>query len=210
MKNIDPKIIKIVSIALGVIISIGIIVGGWKILTAGSRAAQETATSVAIENITQDSVTITWEAAEGSQGVVVYGTTSTALNFFAPEPSNTTGTKHSVDLTLLSPNTTYYFTVKIGMTATDESGFPFQFKTKGNEAAVTPTLAPTVIKNQSIIIPPKTNAPTLAPIGSCNETDCDKIKAKLGRGCTTQDYFLCLRGAGGGQILEKPVTAPGD
>lgn len=27
----------------------------------------------------------------------------------------------------------------------------------------------------------------------CDETDCEKIKEKLGKGCSTRDYFFCIK-----------------
>lgn len=209
MNKIDPKVIKITSIALGIIISIGVIILGFKILMgAFSRAAQDTATNVATENITENSATITWEAAEGTRGVVTYGTTSTALNFFAPESGSGSGIKHSVDITLLTPNTTYYFIVKIGTNSTDQGGFPFQFKTKASGESAAPTIIVPTRKTQSVVVPAKKNAPTLAPIGSCSETDCDQIRLKLGKGCTTQDYFACLRRNQTGEPTTAPISAP--
>ncbi len=204
MNNIDPKVVKIASITIGVIISIIVIIAGFKILTgAFSRASEGQATNVAVSNIHGDLVTVSWQAAAGTQGVVTYGTSPTALNFFAPEPAGNQSTSHSVDLTLLTPNTTYYFVVKIGNYTTDQDGSPFRFDTTVEGGA---QLTPTVYPTQSVVISPQPTAGPLTPLPTlpaCNETDCDRIKAKLGLGCTTQDYFQCLR-----LLNVTPVTPP--
>lgn len=46
------------------------------------------------------------------------------------------------------------------------------------------------------ITPPRkllTSTPKPSIMTSCTETDCTKIKEKLGKGCSTKDYLLCLK-----------------
>jgi hypothetical protein len=187
------QILKIVSIIIGVFIFILLVYFGFRIF--GSRAADLEPKDVVISNISTNSVTVTWITAQETQGVIEYGTAPTALNFFAPEPQKTKN--HSVDLTLLSPSTTYYFQIRIGDKKYDNGGVPWTFTTKAVEKTVSPELSPTPT------LPVNTVSPTPTPIQSlkvdnestgniCNETDCQKIKEKLGKGCTTQDYFKCI------------------
>jgi len=66
-------------------------------------------TSVASSSITTDSATITWDTNENSDSLVKYGT---ALGVYTEEEYNATDvTAHSIDLTGLSADTTYYYVV---------------------------------------------------------------------------------------------------
>lgn len=183
----NPKTTKVLAIIIGILIFVGLVIGYFAVF--GTRAADFEPRDVVVSNIEKNSVQVSWATGVDTQGVVEYGTTPTALNFFAPEATSTK--THTIDLTLLSPNTTYYFDVRIGDTKYDNSGVPWTFSTKGTETSVvaTPTTAPAGSK------------PSLTPVqtlrisdgNDCQETDCEVIKLKLGKGCSTQDYMKCLR-----------------
>ncbi len=206
---------KIVPILIGLFISVIALVMVFRFgPTLFTRASDSAPRDVTINNITNNSAKISWTTGASNQGVVEYGTSPTSLNFFAPETDKTKN--HNVDLTLLSPNTTYYFQIRIGNKKYDNGGVPWTFTTRSNQdtqeqkvgvtttpaAGVTkqpqgtpvksntsPTPTPTPIS--TVIIPPKKSpAPQSS---SCTETDCSKIKEKLGQGCTTQDYIKCLK-----------------
>lgn len=185
----NPAIKKISAIVVGIAIFIALVIGYFAIF--GTRAADFEPRDVIVSNIEKNSVRSTWATGVDTQGVVEYGTTPTALNFFAPEA--TKGKTHTLDLTLLSPNTTYYFDIRIGDKKYDNGGVPWTFTTKGAESSVAaPTTAPTQAVSaaqptpfQELKIPDGTEG--------CTETDCSKIKEKLGKGCSTQDYFKCLK-----------------
>jgi hypothetical protein len=188
-------ILKIASIIIGTIMFILLVYFGFRIF--GSQAGDFQPREVVISNITQNSVTITWVTGVETQGVIEYGTTPTALNFFAPESTKTKN--HSVDLTLLSPSTTYYFQIRINDRKYDNGGVPWTFTTKAVEKTATPSPfenipspTPTISVNtptpvQRLIVPTESSSSL-----TCDETDCAKIKEKLGKGCTTQDYFKCI------------------
>ena len=112
------------------------------------------------------------------------------MNFFAPEAVKEKS--HTLDLTLLSPSTTYYFSVRIGDKKFDNGGVPWTFTTKSIEQSViAPTEAPVPTQ------PTATQETSVQRLKiddntSCTETDCEAIKTKLGKGCSTQDYFLCV------------------
>ncbi|KKP85840.1 MAG: putative secreted protein containing fibronectin type III-like protein [Candidatus Roizmanbacteria bacterium GW2011_GWA2_35_8] len=190
MKN--PVVTKILAIVVGIVIFIGILVIGFQLV--GTRAADVEPRDVVVSNIEKNSVKISWATGVDTQAVVEYGTTPTTLNFFAPEA--TKGKTHTLDLTLLSPNTTYYFDIRIGDQKFDNGGVPWTFSTKNTEGSVaspTATIAPidpaagstSPTPVQSLSIPDGSNG--------CSYTDCAVIKTNLGKGCSTQDYFLCLR-----------------
>lgn len=196
----NPKVVKIAAIFIGIIIFIGLMILTFQLI--GTRAADFEPRDVVVSNIDKNSVKISWATGVDSQGVVEYGTTPTALNFFAPEAAK--AKTHSLDLTLLSPNTTYYFDVRVGDKKFDNGGVPWTFTTKNTEGSVvtTPTVAPTTgaaTPTKGITGTTSGTSPTpiqklVIPDGStCTETDCTKIKEKFGKGCSTQDYFKCVR-----------------
>ncbi len=163
----------------------GILAGGGFFLSGRfTRASNAAPSNVQITAVTPTSVRLTWTTDGASQGVVEYGTSPTSLTLFAPEGQATRD--HAVDLTLLTPDTTYYFQIKMGDQTHTNTGAPWSFSTlpgEGGAPAVTgtqvaPTASPTAAAPQS---------------GTCTDTDCEAMKAKMGRGCTTQDYFQCVR-----------------
>lgn len=190
----NPKLMKISSIGIGIVISILLIVMGFKVFSSVfTRAADYEPSDVVVSNIAENSSKLSWATGIETQGVVEYGTSPTSLNFFAPEQSKTKS--HSVDLTLLSPNTTYYFQIRIGDKKYDNGGVPWTFTTKDTQKSVVPSSAPT----QAIVpvakpTPVQTlEIPTTGTPQVCNETDCTKIKTKFGKGCNTADYWKCIR-----------------
>jgi len=199
MLSFSPKITKISSVIIGVIIAL--ILGVMALNMGGvfTRASDFEPRDVVISDISQNNAKISWVTGIDTQGVVEYGTTPTSLNFFAPEATKTKN--HLVELTLLSPQTTYYFQIRIGDKKYDNGGVPWTFTTKETQTqpvvqqtpTSTPLLltqspTPTPIQSLEIDVSPTENSDS-----SCKETDCIKIKEKLGKGCSTQDYFRCLK-----------------
>ena len=176
----NPVVVKkAAAIIVGIAVFVGLVVGYFAIF--GTRAADFEPRDVIISNIEKNSVRATWATGVETQGIVEYGTTPTALNFFAPEATKTK--THTIDLTLLSPNTTYYFDVRVGDTKYDNGGVPWTFTTKGAENSIAgPTVAPT--KPASAVTQPTPFQELKIPDGTegCTETDCAQIKTKLGKG----------------------------
>jgi len=192
MLNFNPKITRIGSVVIGIVIAV--ILGVMALNMGGvfTRASDVEPRDVVISDISQNNAKISWVTGIETQGVVEYGTTPTALNFFAPEATKTKN--HLVELTLLSPQTTYYFQIRIGDKKYDNGGVPWTFTTKGAEtqSSIQPTA--TVVPSPQPQTPTPTPIQSLEiPASSCLETDCTKIKEKLGKGCSTQDYFRCLK-----------------
>jgi len=186
----NPIVKKVSAIVVGIAVFVVLVVGYFTIF--GTRAADFEPRDVIVSNIEKNSVRATWATGVDSQGVVEYGTTPTALNFFAPEATKVK--THTIDLTLLSPNTTYYFDIRVGDTKYDNGGVPWTFTTKGAEASVaTPTTAPTQPFDSTQGKPTPIQRLKISDGTNCTETDCAKIKTLLGKGCSTQDYFLCLK-----------------
>lgn len=189
MENKD-SMIRIASIVTGVLIFGVLAFLGLRVIF--SRATDVQPTNVVISETTANSAKITWVTDQPAIGAVKYGTTEGALNFYAPETLKEPATSHSVELTLLSPGSMYYFQIQIGDKMYDNAGVSWSFSTKSNEKTqqqpvapptVATTISPTPI--QRLVIPD-------AQSGTCTETDCASIKTKLGQGCSTEDYFKCI------------------
>lgn len=188
----QKKMTKVLAIVIGSIISIFLIIGGFKLLEGlFLRAADLEPRDVVVSEITQSSVKITWATGQDTQGVVEYGTSPTALNFFGPESQQTKS--HSVDLTLLSPTSTYYFQIRIGDQKFDNGGVPWTFTTKniGSSQTSSVDLEPTAVPTKTATASPTLNPTPISSInigGGCGETDCIKICEKLNKGCTLNDF----------------------
>jgi len=164
------KLKKYLPIGIGVLISIAIVVLAFGVLQGFfTRASGSIPQSVVVSDQTQNSVKITW------------------TTFNAPETEKTKN--HSVELTLLSPNTTYYYQISVGDKKFDNGGIPWTFTTKD------------IVKTQPLQtdLSPTPKAATTSPVISptvtpseCLGVDCNAIKAKIGKGCTTRDYFVCV------------------
>ena len=185
----NPKITKIAAIVIGIIIFVGLLILTFQLI--GARAADSEPRDVVVSNIEKNSVKLSWATGADTQGVVEYGTTPTALNFFAPEA--TKGKTHTLDLTLLSPNTTYYFDIRVGEKKYDNGGVPWTFTTKNPDATVgTLSPTPTTATTSSASPTPIQTLRISDGTENCTETDCNAVKAKFGKGCSTQDYLKCI------------------
>ncbi len=180
---------QMLSIGIGVVLGIIIVFLAFTMLqSVFTRAADVKPQDVVVSEIAQNSAKVTWTTGQEVQSVIEYGTSPTALNFFAPEGQKIK--QHSVDLTLLSENTTYYLDVRVGDQKYDNGGIPWTFTTKSK--AGTTGAVPTVQVAPTTAVQP---SPTVAVTTSagCTYTSCIDIKTNLGKGCTTQDYIKCLR-----------------
>jgi len=203
MHNI--KLPKIAAIGIGTVLAILLIYIGFQLFSnVFTRASDMEPRDVVVSDIGQNSVKVSWSTGIETQGVIEYGTTPTALNFFAPESARTKS--HQQDLTLLSPNTTYYFQIRIGEKKYDNGGVPWTFTTRltsdAGEASPAPTqpVIPTTSANQPTPVQ-SVEVPATSETQGCNETTCAAIKAKLGQGCTTKDYMDCI-------VKTTPSAAP--
>jgi len=196
----EVKLSKIISIFIGIVLSIFILVLGFNLISSiFTRAEDEVPRDVTVTEVSQNSAKIQYTTGSDTQGVIEYGTSPTALNFYAPETQRTKD--HSVNLTLLSPNSSYYFQIKIGEKRHDNGGVPWTFSTKDIERTkaiqgantqiqLSPTVQPTPI--QSVVVPDE-GKPTIATSSAplvCAETDCKKIcqSIKEGKGCEASNF----------------------
>lgn len=188
----NKKLIKIVSIVVGVILSILVVIVGFSLVqNVFTRASDVEPRDVLVTEKTENSAKITWSTGEETEAVANYGLSPTSLNSIGQSESQKS-TSHTVALTLLSPATTYYFQITSGGKTYDNGGVPWTFTTLDKEAASAPAvISPTVVPTTVLLATPTpaTSAPTCT---EASGTDCEAIKAKLGKGCNTQDYFKCV------------------
>lgn len=187
----NKKLIKTASIIVGVILSILVVIVGFNLIqNVFTRASDVEPQDVLVTDKTENSVKITWSTGQETEGVVQYGVSPTSLNSFG-QPEIQKSTSHSVELTNLASGTTYYFQISAGGKTYDNGGVPWTFTTlekQQNVSTLTPTAVPT-----SVLLPSPTSTASVLTCTEASGTDCAAIKAKLGKGCNTQDYFKCVR-----------------
>lgn len=183
---------RFAAIGIGLVLSFGLIFLGFNVFEGViTRADDEAPRDVIISTVTESTATVSWTTGTAvTGGVLQYGTSATSLTSFAPADTEKS-TDHSVTLNLLSPATTYYFVITYGENKVfDNGGVPWVLSTKaeGSDTALEEVVSPTPAVASEV-----TATPGVEPASRCEETDCDAIKAKLGNGCETRDYILCIR-----------------
>lgn len=151
---------------------------------------------IGVTSVTANSVSIIWSSDEATQGTIEYGTNAGDLTFSAPEAQSSKN--HNVSLSLLTPNTIYYYLVKIGDKKCDSSGqscnvscvpwsfttAPLTFPTEIVQPLVSPTMyisatsVPTVVATATIVSTP-TVVPTSGPTSSVS-LFCQQTQANIG------------------------------
>ena len=187
------KGVRIAAIIVGVILSVVLVFFAFNVLqNVFSRASFEKPLNVPISDIASNSAKISWTTGVESSGAVVkYGTSPTTLSLFAPSDSDKTK-DHSITLTLLSPNTAYYFVIVYGDGEDklyDNAGVPWTFTTKSGSDEESSAPRPSPI--QTLEIPDESESESA--VLTCSETECSAIKDKIGKGCTSQDFIRCIK-----------------
>lgn len=154
-------IILFIALAL----SLGILVLGVLSLRSYYSKASETGEpkNVKVTQITDNSVQIIWETSNATQGMVRYSSDPSVFalansNAVLLAAENSSGTTHNLKLSLLKPNSTYYYEISIGKDSFDQSGkvsdnkhLPFSFTTSEALESNTqgqPSLDTTVFKQK--------------------------------------------------------------
>lgn len=119
----------LVKIAIGIVAGLVVVVGGFLLVqNVFTKASDSAPRDLIINGITTNSAKLSWTTDQETQGVIEYGSSPTSLNLFAPESQKQKN--HTVEITLLSPATSYYFQIRIGETKYDNGGVPWTFSTK--------------------------------------------------------------------------------
>ncbi len=194
--NLKKALAIVIGVVLGIIVIFLAFTLAQNVLT---RATNVKPQDVVISSVTQNSAKVTWTTDQETLSNIEYGTSATALSFSAPETEKTKS--HSVDLTLLSKSTTYYFQIAVGGQKYDNGGIPWTFTTRSGEGdsqtgGANPIASPTAALTTAVTpttLPTAIPSPTVVITGGCNFSNCEDMKANFGKGCTTQDYFKCVR-----------------
>lgn len=153
-----------------------------------SRASSCGVDKISSTQVSANSAVVTWESTDVNQGSILYGISANNLSFTAPE--GTSGKIHNVPLTLLTPNTVYYYLVAIGDNRCDSTGqkcdtsacIPWSFTTTAvspQQQIVAPLATPTVASVSATI----TLGPSLSPIASPSSylsAFCQQVKLNVG------------------------------
>lgn len=151
------KKIKTAGIAVFLLVVLGTtIILGRQANIFFARASSCSIKEVGADQVTTNNAMISWATDDMSQGMVEYGINATNLTFSTPEGQP--GKAHNVNLSLLTPNTVYYYLIKIGDKKCDASGqicgascVPWSFTTA------------TIVPQEEIVKPIDTPTPFLSP-----------------------------------------------
>jgi hypothetical protein len=176
---------KLIGVGVGLVLSFLLLTATYTAYLSGIfvSATNDAPTELIIRNVTDTMAQIYWTTQSDSQGLVQYGTNPSELSLIAPEVLG--GKEHSIDLTLLKPNTTYYFDIRIGDKIFDNGGTPWTFATKQVGSG----------ENTNPVIPSDNGSSTVPDgVSGCPQTDnCAVIRERLGQGCSTAEYAQCLQ-----------------
>lgn len=168
--------------------------------TLFSRASSCDVTNVSHAQVSANSSVITWTSNDVNQASVHYGTNASNLNLTAPEGSP--GKNHNVPLTLLTPNTVYYYLISVGKNKCDSSGqtcsdgncIPWSFTTAAvtpQPQIVAPILSPTPASPSAT---PATSSGSLSSTGSATLSSfCQQVKVNLGAGSGDATKWAVLK-----------------
>lgn len=201
----SPNKLRIIGIITGLII--GLPLCTYAFFAASSffaNASDEVPRDVIITHIDKSSAVVNWTTDKPTLSVVEYGLSPNDLTLYAPELESKRD--HEIEITLLTPGTTYYFQIRNSETIYDNAGVPWTFTTKTEDGVNEEVKG---ISTRLTPLPTKTPVPTVVQLSTdkCTETDCDQIKAKLGQGCSAKDYVQCIANNKTGTQTANP-TAP--
>ena len=143
MKKLNVKTIVIGVVLLAVMVLLVIGVTQIRTLMSGAAGGVEPNGVTAVPGSDGKTAVITWTSDKESIGKVEYGATAASLVLMAAETTETAN--HSVSLSSLRSDTTYYYRIRVGEEVFDNGGVPYSFKTKADATVVvSPTAIPTV------------------------------------------------------------------
>lgn len=200
MKKLNIKTIVIGVVLLVVMALLVIGVTQIRTLMSGAAGGVEPSGVTAIPGTDGKTAVITWASDKESIGKVEYGATAASLVLMAAETTETLA--HSVSLTSLRPDTTYYYHIRVGEEVFDNGGIPYSFKTKSDATAVT-SISPTAIPTVPLVSSEPETQPSTASAGSCDsKTDYNKDGL-----INSLDLITCKKSGGKVATVTETVTA---
>jgi hypothetical protein len=127
-KSTIPTILGIIVLVVGAFAGVFFLRNS-TVFKIGADAAA-TPKNIRVGNITDTSATLSWTTDKASINFLVWGTSAGSVN--KTQNEDTTGQKyftHSITLTGLTTNTTYFYKINSDGTMFDNSNAPWQFKT---------------------------------------------------------------------------------
>jgi len=187
--SIKTIIVLVILLLVGVLSILGM--GAAKTYLSGASAGSEPKGVLATPGEDGRSASVSWTTDKAVQSVIEYGTTPASLLLRSLESDATT--THSVPISPLKPNTSYYFRVRVGEEVFDNSGIPYSFKTKASAVEAVPTtIVPTV---------------ALVPTTAASESGCNRTTDYNGDGIINSiDFITCIKG-GGKSVVPVPSVA---
>ena len=185
MKSFSVKTV-VVGVVLVAVLAL-LVIGVTQVRTFMSSAAGgvEPNGVTAVPGVDGKTAVITWSSDKESIGKVEYGATAASLVLMSAETAETMN--HSVSLTSLRADTTYYYRIRVGDEVFDNSGIPYSFKTKADTSAVvTPVVVPTVAVSSgvgatsAVICDDKTDYNKDGVVNSLDLTTCKRNGGTVG------------------------------
>ena len=196
--KINLKTIIIFAILILVIVLSVLGMNVAKTFMSGATADYEPMGLSAIPSADGGTATISWTTDKSATASVFYGTNVASLLLMAEDSAPTTD--HSILLTNLRTNKTYYYKIVVGEDIFDNQGAMFSFKTGGVvETVAIPTVIPTVAPVVTLPVAspsstPIVSSPSISPATTSTAT-CDKTTDYNKDGVINSlDYLSCARG----------------
>ena len=188
------SIILIITIIVGILITVGLVLSMDKIRSIFSGAAsKQKPQGVRVTNVSANSATIVWQTPSVVAGQIEYGTTPGSFLLRASE--TTQKTNHNLTLSPLLPETIYYFRIRINEEIYDENGAPYSFTTKSTkQKMINPSESPSqaqysipTLKPVTPTSPPVTTSPALPTVATTTKYTLSDFAEKFGSSDTVFD-----------------------
>jgi hypothetical protein len=194
MKKLNVKTVVIFVVLAVVMVLLVIGVTQIRTFMSGAAGGVEPAAVTVVPGNDGKTAVITWTSDKSSIGKVEYGATAASLVLMAAETVETTS--HSVSLTSLRPETTYYYRIRIGEDLFDNGGIPYSFKTKSDGTATTTITPPASSITPGVV--PTTNS-------SSSATICD-TKTDYNKDGKVNSFDLVVCKEKGGKVAATTTT----
>lgn len=138
------------AVLIGGIVTATLLVGQNQFLKS-QAGTSSTPKDPLVTNLTSNSATIIWQTDQPSTGFATIGTTSSASDStYKDERDSSTPQKHylhSIKLTSLQPDTTYYFKINSGGTFTTSDNFIFKTPPPSENPSLPPVIGSVITQN---------------------------------------------------------------
>lgn len=191
LNNMQKQVRYVFLIILVIVVFVATIYLGRVASTYFAQAGSCKAKNVKSVNVTSNGAIISWESDDATQGRVEYGVTPTSLNFTAPETAS--AVVHNLPLTLLTPNTPYYYLIAIGDTRCDSSGQKCEEGSCNPFSFTTVSITPPDQVVQSITPPPLTPPGQAVRPTTSLSPFCQMVQRNIGKNSKVATEWATLK-----------------